>query len=449
MFVNDNEKMNFEYECGVPVEIPLDLTRIRYGRTAGVPNSRSDIKCAQIQRQNSQAIAIAEQQFPPTQTCIDVSIPTKSEQNIFANDIKVDFDRSAKDLVPIESITKSGFFELAIPPPNPMLLSNVSAERLFSLSESFASDAGPARSSIERQLKNVIAQTIQHQAQALMTISDLRHSISGLQQRVVEARAYNQGLDIGRANNRIRLALDSIEKLRDLIRAVQERRQRALEELKGPLTEEQFGRVQTVVANQLKLMEANVRQYHAQPADGAIEAFRRPHFQADAGNGAGGYVMKKGFYDYPEVGGIGNNKLQSLKIGDKTKVVLYERPKRGGKSLTYIGPRRVTQLPTMWTSAVSGIEIIETASAVVEVWDAPFYQGASVRLPIGFYDYPNVGGIKAGKTSSLSIPDGIHVTVYSRQNKGGEKITFIGPQRVPFLPADWNAKVFGMEITLA
>lgn len=444
--------MNFEYECDVSPVNPAH--QHLYGRTAGISNSRDgSVRCAQIQRQNSQALAIAEQQFQPVKSCLERSVPSKSEQNAFRDVTGVGTTQtSAKGLVPIESITKSGFFELAIPPPNPMLLSNVSAERLFSV-ESFestlASEAGPARSSLERHLKNVIAQTILHQAQALMTISDLRHSISGLQQRIVEGRAYNQGLDIGKANNRQQLALDNIEKLRDLIRAVQDRRQRALEELKGPLNAQQFGTVQTIVANQLKLMEANVRQYHAQPADNAIEAFRRPHFQADAGDGAGGYVMKTGFYDYPEVGGIGNNKLQSLKIGAKVKVVLYERPKRGGKSLTYIGPRRVTQLPTMWTSAVSGIEIIEYASATVQVWDAPFYQGADVKLPIGFYDYPNVGGIKAGKTASMSIPDKLNVTIYSRQNKGGEKITFIGPQKVPFLPADWNAKVFGIEITSA
>jgi hypothetical protein len=296
--------MNFEYECGVPVDnLPLINTK-PYGRVAGISNTRlpggtdSDFTCAQKQRQQSQIAAIAEQQFQPQPICVERSVQTKSEQNVF-RDVTGNTSNT-KDLVPFESIQKSGFFELAIPPPNPMLLSNVSAERLFSL-ESFSANttSGPARSSLERQLRDIVAQTIFYQAQALMTISDLRHLINGLQQRIVEARAYNQGLDIGKANNRLQSALDNIEKLRDLIRAVQERRQRALEELKGPLTAEQFGSIQTMIANQLKLMEANVRQYHAQPADNAIEAFRQPHFQADVGNGAGGYVMKTGFYDYP------------------------------------------------------------------------------------------------------------------------------------------------------
>lgn len=427
--------------------------RGQYGRVAGISNSSfgKDFSCSQIQRQYSQASAIAEQQFQPSRPCIEKSMPTKSEQKVFGEAKATAKAEESKDLVPFESIQKSGFFELATPPPNTMLLSNVSAERLFQLKESF-DGAGKtefqiARSSIERDMKNVISQTIIQQAKALMTISDLRHSLSGLQQRVVEARAFNQGLDIGRANIRIQHGLDMIEKLRDLIRAVQQRRKRAIEELKNSasLSSAEFGSLQTAIANRIQLMETNVRQYHAQPADDAIEAFTQPHFQ---NGGSGGYVMKKGFYDYPEVGGLGNNKLQSLKIGEKVKVILYERPKRGGRTLTYIGPRRVTQLPTLWTSAVSGIEVLDSAGPLIELWDAPFYQGASVRLPSGFYDYPDVGGIKAGKLASMSIPDGMNVTIYSRPKKTGEKITFIGPQKVPFLPADWTTKVFGIELGL-
>jgi hypothetical protein len=44
------------------------------------------------------------------------------------------------------------------------------------------------------------------------------------------------------------------------------------------------------------------------------------------------------------------------------------------------------------------------------------------------------------------IPDKIRVTIYSRPKGEGEKVTFIGPQRVSFLPADWNRKVFGVRV---
>lgn len=484
--------------------VPRKPTRGSEGRTVGVdPVFRND--SIKIKRQQEREIA--NQQFgpkppkcgPQLSTDFKNREETKSEKNIFG-DLVVAFPEAATQTFPNPLDTPSGFFETTVPPPNTLLMSNISPERQFQLKERFSvEDTDPlqtiaasnaisratgskfgavtpgfqesgylntsglptpssvqpsrpksefqiARSSLERDMKKIIETTIAQQTRALMCISDLRHSISGLEQRIVESRAHNQPFDVASASQRLDKGLKTIEELRDLIRAIQARRARALDELKGPLTDAEYGSIQTVLANTIKLMEANVRQYHAQPADDSIEAFQKPHFGGD------GFVMKKtgapnGFYDYPNVGGLGNNELKSLKIGASVRVNLYERPNKQGKMLTYVGPRRITLLPTLWTNAVSGIEILEKTGPVVELWDAPFYQGAHVRLPIGTYDYPDVGGIKAGKTGSISIPDGINVTVYSQAKLQGEKLTFLGPQKVPFLPADWNKKVFGIEIT--
>ena len=69
-----------------------------------------------------------------------------------------------------------------------------------------------------------------------------------------------------------------------------------------------------------------------------------------------------------------------------------------------------------------------------------------MQLPLGFHDYPDVGGIGSGKLSSIWIPDHLEVTLYSRPKGGGERVKFIGPQKLSFLPADWNKKVKGITV---
>lgn len=297
-----------------------------------------------------------------------------------------------------------------------------------------------ARNSLEREQKNVVDQSLKQQHQALTQISDLRHNIAGLKQRLTESRARSQIMDVHEADERMKQATLAIGSLRDVIHAVQKRRERAMHRLKEHLTEKEYGHFETVVANHVKLMETRVRQYHKQPDDDTIEAFREPHFRGD------GYIMKKGFYDFPNVGGIGNNNLKSLKIGKGVQVRLYERASRKGKVLTYVGPRRVGLLPTMWDHAVSAIEVLDKEGPHITAFDAPFFQGGRVRLPLGFHDYPDVGGIQAGKLASVWIPDRLEVTFYSRPKGEGEKVKFIGPQKLSFLPADWNKKVFGITV---
>jgi len=298
-----------------------------------------------------------------------------------------------------------------------------------------------AQSSLEREQKDVVDKTLQQHYQALIQISDLRHNIAALKQRLAESRARSAIMDVHQSDERIQQAVHAIGSLRDVIHALQKRRARAMARLKDQLSAVDYGKFETIVANKVKLMETQVKQYHKQPADDAIEAFRQPHFRGD------GYIMKKGFYPFPNVGGIGNNRLKSLKIGKGVQVRLYERANRKGKMLTYIGPRRVGLLPTMWTNAVSAIEILPKEGPHVTAYDAPFFQGTTINLGVGFHDYPTVGGIGPGKLASIWIPDNLEVTFYSRPKGEGEKVTFIGPQKLSFLPADWNKKVKGIRVT--
>jgi hypothetical protein len=83
----------------------------------------------------------------------------------------------------------------------------------------------------------------------------------------------------------------------------------------------------------------------------------------------------------------------------------------------------------------------------ITTFDAPFFQGGKFDLAVGFHDYPLVGGIGSAKLASFSIPDGIEVTLFSRPNGKGERVKFIGPQNLSFLPADWNRKVMGIKVS--
>ena len=180
------------------------------------------------------------------------------------------------------------------------------------------------------------------------------------------------------------------------------------------------------------------------PGDEEIQAFTSVNFGRD---GSDAYQMGIGFYDYPNVGGLGNNALKSMKIGKNVSVILYDRPRRGGKVLVYHGPRRIPNVPVLWTDNVSGIEILKKITVQVQLYDAPFFQGGRKRVGPGFYDYPDVGGIGQNRLSSIIIPQGMHVKIYSRPKRQGETIDFIGPQRMSFLPSGWNRKVAGIEVT--
>jgi len=511
----------FKKDC--PAPLPT-----RKPWTVGAPGAdRETSRCAQRERNQRQIQDIMKQQHYQPQAeakCINNEL-SKSEKFVFES-AKNNSPRVHAPKYPNSTIQKSGFYDLAIPPPSPMLLSNLPSSQLSVQSaltgippssiaisdqlvsnrvENFeggdlmhsntqyvdelqpskiiaaskairreigsafgAEDVGAhqinsgydptrappvaslsspeimefqvARSPKEKEMKQLIEKTLEQESTALMQIADLRHSIAGLEQRVIQARAQNRPQDIAEALKHKNTAQDTIQNLRRVIKALRERRESAVSELNHILTNKELGSYRTVLANQTRLMEVKVRQYYQQPEPNVIEAFLRPHFDGKA------YSMKPGFYDGPEVGGIGANRLNSLKIGDNVMVRLYQYPRRQGKMISYSGPRRVGLMPTLWSNAVSGIEIIEKSANFVHLWDAPFFQGGHVKLSEGFFDYPSVGGIQATKLSSLQIPEDLQVQVFSRPEGKGESITFMGPQKIAFLPADWNSKVMGLRI---
>jgi hypothetical protein len=156
-----------------------------------------------------------------------------------------------------------------------------------------------------------------------------------------------------------------------------------------------------------------------------------------------------GMYDYPLVGGVGNNALRSFKIPKNSILYLYTRPKKQGIRLKYSGPMRVNKLPEMYSRQISCIELINsTPSYEAMCYTGPTFQGREIALKVGVHDFPSVGGLGNHGLASFRIPERMIMTIYSRPGKQGDKLTYIGPIEVPTLPMGWIKNVSGIEVQL-
>lgn len=523
-------------------------------QTVGAPGAnRKDLTCSQMIRNLKQSNDIAKQ---PIEWYRDKFIPESSfytdcdgcpkeqrnqdrqadlvkpmsrqEKQIFGKE--VDRRRPAYQKYPSEAAMKTSFFGLgpAIPPPNPLLLSNVPSNLLLSRRKiidpeerSVSEDRGlqvqltdtdqmrgtdtrpfdpsigsngvetfvgegpfdqqnvlgimgrnssgqatprsefearirPAPTNVfnrgqqneysrrnkalETDLQDKINKVVEQQRQIMMQISDLRHLVPELKQRELLAKDQSNIQDIHVSIKKFGSSMYQLNQIRQLQSFLQKQQKRLMQRLEDVMPATEFLKYKKKLDNRIGFYQNEIKRYHEMPATDEIQAFTDVHFGGDT------HKMKKGFYDHPHVGGLGNNALKSLKIGKNVSVILYNRPRKGGKVLVYHGPRRIPNIPVLWSTNISGIEIIDKITIQVQLFDAPFYQGGKVRVGPGFYDYPDVGGIGQAKLKSLIIPQGLHVRIYSRPNKKGETIDFLGPQRLSFLPSGWSKKVFGVEV---
>ena len=172
--------------------------------------------------------------------------------------------------------------------------------------------------------------------------------------------------------------------------------------------------------------------------------YQKPNFQGF------GIPLTFGMYDFPDVGGIGNNQLGSFKLPDNTTLKLYEHPNKKGPTIVYKGPARVGLLPSRWANRISGIELIPAPIAVdVECYSGMYFQGDQTLLKPGFYDYPDVGGVGNKQLASLRVPPQMSVTLYARPNKQGTKVTYVGPFVLQQMGPQWTNNVSGIEIALS
>lgn len=524
------------------------VQRFKHARTIGAPRSdHKNLTCSQQARnlEHSRDVAIQpiewyrskyspESSFytdcegcPKEQRVSDrqadlLKPMSKQERNVFGT--KIDRRRPAYQTYPSQAAMKTSFFGLgpAIPPPNPLLLSNVPSNLLLSRTtivdperssiqhpgqqglhielsddnidatrgretrpfdpniETFVGEGpfdqasvlstGPSgqatpmsqiqsrirpapakipnnteysrrNKSLETDLQDKINKVVEQQRQILMQISDIRHLVPNLKQRELIAKNESNIQDISYSINKFGNSIYLLNQIRQIQSFLQKQQKRLLQRLEDVMPGTEFLKYQTKLQNRIAFYQNEVKRYHEMPADNAIQAFTKQHFEGDP------HIMKAGFYNHPHMGGLGNNRLGSLKIGKDVSVILYDRANRRGKVLVYHGPRRIPNMPVLWADNISGIEVLKKITIQVQLFDAPFYQGGNVRVGPGFYDYPDVAGIKASNLKSMVIPKGLHVKLYSRPSKKGETVDFLGPQRLSFLPSGWSKKVFGIEIT--
>lgn len=178
-------------------------------------------------------------------------------------------------------------------------------------------------------------------------------------------------------------------------------------------------------------------------------AFGVGSFYPEESFGGNQITLTEGFYDFPQVGGIGNNNLRSFKIPKDMILYLYTKPGKQGIRLKYTGPVRITRLPSRYSRQISGIELLRSVPPYsCSCFDGPAFQGTAFSLRSGFHDFPHVGGVGNRKLASFKIPEQLMITLYSRPNKSGDKLTYIGPVEVPYLPKGWKNMVSGIEIQI-
>lgn len=453
-----------------------DVYRKRgYGRTVGVPQSdNTHLSCERVRREKAHTMKILGQQTncPHGENVNGAGIEiqcnrctidqtdrdnqdyllkpmSKQEKDIF--NTPVDRRRPQYAQYPSKTAQKPGFFGLGpvIPPPNPLLLSNVSSEKIIS-PETFIGNVTPNNCkhdykkrniSLEHDIQKKIKRVVNQQLQVMKQISDARHIIPLLKQRELTAKDKSDVQDIHTSINRFENVVYILNQLRQIQSFLQTQQKKLLQRLEDVMPVTIFRKYQTKLKNEIAFYQAGIKRYHEMPEDDEIHAFIHEQYNGDI------YKMKKGFYDYPYVGGLQNNALKSLKIGKNVSVILYSHANRKGKLFVYHGPRRIDHIPLLMSKNISGIEIIKKTSDTVQIFDAPFFQGGRSHVSHGFYDYPDVGGIGQGNLKSLIIPRNMRVKLFSRPKQQGETIEFLGPQRLSFLPGGWGKKVFGIEIS--
>ena len=264
-----------------------------------------------------------------------------------------------------------------------------------------------------------------------------------LRQKQIQSKEKNRSIEI----NKLTLYMDRVQHVRKRLRLmtdrISEEREELLELLSKKLTPNQLQKLLQQSDDFLKEAGKNSQHFFHKMAQGVGLFYTEQNFQGEE------HELAYGFHNFPEVGGVGNNKLASFKIPKNTRLVLYEHPDRQGTSITYIGPKRIQLLPSRYRNRISGIDLIaDKPPYEAHCYTNKFYQGNLVKLKIGFYDYPLLGGVGPKGLRSFKLPSELIMTVYSRPEKRGEKITYIGPYELPFFNPDWDKNVSGIELQL-
>jgi hypothetical protein len=160
----------------------------------------------------------------------------------------------------------------------------------------------------------------------------------------------------------------------------------------------------------------------------------------DANYQGAGELMTPGSFDVDRIS-IGNDQLSSVQVPEGMIVTLYADAGFSGASKTFTAD--TPYVGDDFNDLTSSIMVGNTAD-VVTVYQDSNYGGASQTLFVGKYDVNSLGIIGNDQISSLKIPLGIRVTLYSDAGFSGNMKTFTAD--TPYVGDDFNDLTSSIEI---
>ena len=161
---------------------------------------------------------------------------------------------------------------------------------------------------------------------------------------------------------------------------------------------------------------------------------------------SGSYVsLPVGDYPYLSIVGIPDNTIGSIRVPTGFQVELYEFEYFQGRSLTLTSSNNCLALSD-FNNLTSSIKI----SVQPTFYSDPWYMGTHKALPAG--DYPNVTNVDIfdNTISSVAVPTGFIVQLFSNVNFTGDKLTLISNSTSLSNPSFYTEFYYtGNNITLA
>jgi hypothetical protein len=185
-----------------------------------------------------------------------------------------------------------------------------------------------------------------------------------------------------------------------------------------------------------------------------------------------GYESVYDLRQYPLVTSEGsvnwNDRISSVQVGKKKKIVMYEHINYGGASITLYGEtvcRNATgqypSMPSGWNDRVSSFRIMDNDDQprsmrdvavnpdCVIVFENINYCGRDAAFYVG--DHPDLRSIYGfnwnDRISSIWVGSNVILTVFEHINYGGASFTEVGPSNIPSLvTSGWNDRISSLKV---
>lgn len=163
--------------------------------------------------------------------------------------------------------------------------------------------------------------------------------------------------------------------------------------------------------------------------------------------------LSAGYHDWNGMG-IRNDQLSSIRLPRGWTITLYEDANYRGRSTTYSSD--ISCFPSDWNDRVSSVFISNRGNSGggynpgggsgggITLYENCNFRGISRTLGTGYFDW-NQMGVNNDALSSIRIPRGYSITIYSDSRYRGRSATYTGD--VYCLGSDWNDQVSSVYIS--